>query len=120
MEKIEKVCKTHGVCLHYTTKQKKFLCIQCDIKRVKNRRDTIKIKAVEFLGGKCIGEGCGYNKYIGALEFHHKDPSQKDFGISDNGSLRSWDKIKVELEKCVLLCSICHKELHAGLRLPNW
>jgi hypothetical protein len=36
--------------------------------------------AVVYKGGKC--QCCGYNKYIGALEFHHVDPEQKDFGVS--------------------------------------
>lgn len=36
--------------------------------------------AVAYKGGKC--QCCGYNKYIGALKFHHVDPAQKDFGIS--------------------------------------
>lgn len=33
-----------------------------------------KLDAIEYLGGKCIS--CGYSKYYGALEFHHRDPTQ--------------------------------------------
>ena len=66
--------------------------------------------AVEYKGGCC--EKCGYKKYIGALEFHHLDPNEKDFGIADKGFIRSWDKIKKELDKCILVCSNCHKEIH--------
>lgn len=120
MEKIQKVCKRHGLVTHYITKASKFLCIQCNVDRVQQRRDTLKIMAVDYLGGKCIGEDCGYNKYVGALEFHHKDPSGKDFGISSNGYTRSWEKVRLELDKCVLLCAVCHREIHAGVRLPNW
>ena len=40
----------------------------------------IKEQLVEYKGGKC--ERCGYNKSMRALEFHHLDPSEKDFGIS--------------------------------------
>ena len=50
-----------------------------------------------------------------ALEFHHLDPSQKDFGISSKGYTRSWDKVKEELDKCILVCSNCHREIHSGL-----
>jgi 5-methylcytosine-specific restriction endonuclease McrA len=79
-------------------------------KAVTKRRRELKKRAVEFKGGKCVL--CGYNKYIGALEFHHKKDTNKNFGISMQGYSRSWDKIKEEIEKCMLVCSNCHRELH--------
>lgn len=82
-------------------------------KAVAERRRMLKKKAVEYKGGKCIC--CGYDKYVGALEFHHTDPDGKDFAISANGACRAWEKIKEEIDKCVLVCSNCHKEIHAGL-----
>lgn len=83
-------------------------------KAVTERRRKLKQMAVEYKGSKCVC--CGYNKYIGALEFHHTDPDGKDFAISANGTCRSWDKIKEEIDKCILVCSNCHKEIHAGVR----
>lgn len=62
-------------------------------------------------GGKC--ERCGYNKYLGALEFHHIDPSKKEFTIGDS-NFRLKECVE-EIKKCVLICSNCHKELHANL-----
>lgn len=62
-------------------------------------------------GGKCIR--CGYNRCIKALEFHHLDPSKKDFTIS-NDHFKLADAVK-ESKKCILICSNCHKELHDGL-----
>lgn len=64
------------------------------------------------LGGSCII--CGYDRCIKALEFHHINPSEKEFTISS-------DIIKVkeaieESRKCILICSNCHKEIHAGVR----
>ena len=73
----------------------------------------LKLKAIEYKGGKC--QICGYDSYVGALEFHHTDPSKKNFSISEKGLTRSFALIKAELDKCVLLCSNCHKEFHAGL-----
>ncbi len=74
--------------------------------------------AREYKGGKCVM--CGYSRYSGALDFHHKDPSQKDFGLSTKGLTRSWEKIKEEIDKCVLVCANCHRELHAGItQLPK-
>lgn len=70
-----------------------------------------KTKLKAYKGGKCIV--CGYNKSIRALQFHHLDPTQKDFGIS--GTTKSFEKLKPELDKCVLLCANCHGEVHEGL-----
>ena len=59
---------------------------------------------------------CGYDKCPGALHFHHVDPTEKDLGISDmRGSIRGWATIIIELRKCILLCSNCHAEVHAGI-----
>lgn len=69
--------------------------------------------AVEYKGDKC--SVCGYDRCADALEFHHLDPSKKDFGISSKGYTRSWDKVKEELDKCILVCSNCHREIHSGL-----
>lgn len=84
---------------------------------VKKRRQKLKLMAIEYKGGKC--SKCGYNKCIGALEFHHLDPSKKDFGISNGGITRSWEIIKEELDKCALVCSNCHSEIHEELRVSD-
>lgn len=75
---------------------------------LKRQRDRKK-QAIEYKGGKC--ELCGYSKCQGALEFHHKDPAEKDFILSA-GKLTSFNKIKPELDKCMLLCANCHREQH--------
>lgn len=81
---------------------------------VDKRRKKIKSWAIEYKGGKC--SLCGYKRYQGALEFHHLDSFKKDFGLSMAGLTRSWERTKKELDKCLLVCSNCHKEVHAGLR----
>jgi len=83
------------------------------VRAVIRRRRKLKRLAVEYKGGKC--EICGYDKYLGALDFHHTDPNQKDFGLSSSGITRAWNLIKQELDKCVLVCANCHREIHAGL-----
>jgi len=77
-------------------------------KNVISWRKRKKIELVEYKGGKC--EKCGYDKCIHALEFHHKDPSEKDFTIS--GKSWSFERLKKEVDKCIMVCSNCHKELH--------
>ncbi|HLB66093.1 MAG TPA: HNH endonuclease signature motif containing protein [Candidatus Saccharimonadales bacterium] len=83
------------------------------IKAVSKRRRRIKQKAIEYKGGKC--QICGYVKYQGALDFHHIDPSTKSFGIGLNGHSRSWERVKEELDKCLLVCANCHREIGAGI-----
>jgi DNA invertase Pin-like site-specific DNA recombinase len=71
-------------------------------------RKRVKLKLVEYKGGVC--EKCNYNKCINALEFHHLDPSEKDFTIS--GKSWSFEKLKKEADKCILVCNRCHTEIH--------
>ena len=88
------------------------------ISAVKKRRAELRRKALEFGGNKC--QICGYKKELSALEFHHVDEAKKDFGLSQKGLTRSWERIQTELEKCILVCANCHREIHAGLvRLPG-
>lgn len=81
-----------------------------DSQSVINWRKRTKQKLVEYKGGKCCR--CEYDTCIEALEFHHIDPSEKDFTIS--GKSWSFERLKKEVDKCVLLCSRCHTELHNG------
>jgi 5-methylcytosine-specific restriction endonuclease McrA len=82
------------------------------IMAVSRRRRRIKEKAIELMGGKC--QICGYDRYQGALDFHHVDPATKSFGIG-NGHSRSWDRVKEELAKCVSVCANCHGEITADI-----
>lgn len=110
---IVKECKIHGFCKHrLRSDYDKYRCRKCNVEAVTKRRHELKIMAVEYKGGKCCK--CGYNKCIHALEFHHLERSKKKFGLSGKGLTRSWKKIKKELDKCILVCSNCHKEIEYG------
>jgi len=85
------------------------MCNSCSANRWKISR---KKKAVAYKGGKC--QICGYDKCLRALGFHHVNGQTKSFAISGS-HCRSWTEIKIELDKCVLLCSNCHGEAHEGL-----
>lgn len=62
-------------------------------------------------GGAC--EICGYCKNIAALEFHHKNPEEKEFNVDMRKfSNMTLEKLEAELEKCILVCANCHRELH--------
>lgn len=86
-------------------------CYNCMPEGIQLTRGGFLAKIKEVRGGQCIR--CGYNKCFKALEFHHLDPTQKDFTIS-NDHFKLKEAIE-ESKKCILLCSNCHKEFHAGL-----
>jgi len=85
---------------------------KCGSCSVNARRFEVKKKAVEYKGGKC--HLCGYDRCTSALEFHHVDRSMKEFSFSGNHSV-SWKRMKAELDKCICVCCLCHREIHAGL-----
>ena len=86
-------------------------CYDCMPDGIQLTRGMFLAKIKQVRGGKC--ERCGYDKCLKALEFHHLDPSQKDFTIS-NDRFKLQEAV-VESKKCILICSNCHKELHDGM-----
>ena len=86
---------------------------------VKDWRARTKARIVESMGGCCVC--CGYNKYFGALECHHIDPSSKLFSFgSVQANSVAWNIIVEELRKCVLVCANCHREVERGItEIPN-
>jgi 5-methylcytosine-specific restriction endonuclease McrA len=83
------------------------------MERVAQWRRNAKEKLVAEAGGRC--SVCGYDRYLGALQFHHLDPSQKAFALSMRGITRSLAKLRAEAKKCALLCSNCHAEVEGGV-----
>lgn len=79
---------------------------------MKAKHAELRNRAIEHGGGRC--KICGYDKCVAALDFHHLDPSKKEFTPS-KGYKKSWTKLKQEIDKCILLCSNCHREVHAGV-----
>lgn len=71
----------------------------------------IKYWLINQRGGKC--EKCGYNHNLAALEFHHLDPSTKEFTLdARNLERHSDEQILEEFNKCILLCANCHATHH--------
>lgn len=86
----------------------RFRCHSCN---TKIRRVRAKQAAIKYLGGEC--KKCGYNKHPAAMDFHHRDVSDKDFNIGAAAN-KKWEVIKKELDKCDLLCANCHREEHSN------
>lgn len=93
-----------------------FRCPRCVSERVSRRRRRLKEILVAEAGGACVA--CGYDRYIGALQFHHLDRREKRFQLAGRGLTRALSTLRREAEKCVLLCANCHAEVEAG-RLPS-
>lgn len=86
-------------------------CKDCMRKYQNSLHKEIKYKLIEEFGGKC--SKCGYNKCIAALDFHHRDPNEKEFILSN--LTRNLDKLREEASKCDILCANCHREEHYRL-----
>ena len=87
-------------------------CRECRKQRVVEWRRRTKQKLVAEAGGAC--QLCGYNRWMGALQFHHLDPGQKSFALSRRGMTRAFAELQEEAKKCALLCANCHAEVEGG------
>ena len=70
----------------------------------------VKDKAVREKGNKCAICGKQYPNYV--YDFHHLDPSKKDFNLGNKTSTVKWETVKKEIDKCILVCANCHRILH--------
>jgi hypothetical protein len=86
---------------------------------ISSRRRAVKMRMVEHLGGVCMRCKFDGMKCQAAMEFHHRDPTQKDFLLSDHPHLKDWDLIVKELNKCDLLCATCHRIVHDEMRMDT-
>ena len=68
------------------------------------------MKYVDLKGGKCCK--CDYNNNYSCLDFHHRNPSEKEYAWNDMINL-SDEQILEELEKCDVLCKNCHDNFDA-------
>ena len=100
-----------GMCCKCISKNKK-----TSYQNIVSWRNRKKEELVKYKGGKC--EVCGYSRCLKAMDFHHLDPNEKEFTISSK--IRGLDKLYEEVDKCILVCSNCHREIHAGtITLPE-
>jgi transposase len=105
-------CPHHGLYEHVREPRGYYRCRKCRQDAVVRRRRKVKQILVEEAGGRC--KLCGYDRCLAALQFHHIDPTAKQFGVAQYGAARSIDRLRAEIRKCVLLCSNCHAEAEAG------
>ncbi len=117
-ESTEAHCRVHGLTTFVRRGSDGFRCARCNTEAVSNRRRRVKEILVAEAGGRCVT--CGFDSYVGALQFHHRDPTNKAFEVSRQGVTRSLQRLRLEAQKCVLLCANCHAMVEAGrLTLPT-
>lgn len=73
----------------------------------KRKRNLIKqyINNIKQKGCSMCGE-----KDIACLDFHHINNKVRD--VSSLIKNENLNKVKLEIEKCIVLCSNCHRKLH--------
>ena len=132
----EKCCKAHPLDQFTSARGKQ--CLECrkakkrQLKRAWEKRSpdhkqkrraklkaTMPLRAFEYMGGKCANPDCPLPDRdwpLSIYEYHHRDPETKEFGIATAiHGRRGWTALQKELDKCVMLCCVCHRTLHAGL-----
>ena len=102
-------CRTHGETWFFKHPSGPFRCSRCRSEAVSRYRRRVKQRLIERAGGACAI--CGYDKFQGALEFHHVSRESKAFELSRHGVTRAYAEVEAEADKCVLLCANCHAEV---------
>jgi excisionase family DNA binding protein len=106
-------CPRHGPTEFWLEPRGTYRCLRCRSEAVSRRRRRLKEILVAEAGGRC--SICGYDRYLGALQFHHRNGEMKHFAIANRGLTRSLAAVRAEAKKCVLLCANCHSEVEAGI-----
>lgn len=113
MKKICKICGQEFETIKYGGKR--IYCFECSPLGVDRQSAITSIRrrckeiGVKKLGGSC--KHCGENRsYL--LDFHHRNPAEKENTLSDFSKGYNVDEFFTELEKCDLLCPNCHREFH--------
>jgi transposase len=110
---VQMTCRHHGLTDFWLEGRGAYRCLRCRGEAVSRWRRNAKLRLVAEAGGCC--QVCGYQRYVGALEFHHLDPSTKSFSLAQNGVTRSYERLRAEARKCALVCANCHAEVEAGI-----
>jgi hypothetical protein len=83
---------------------------KCGTCRYREKRDRRVAELMEYAGGECVE--CGYDECWHALDFHHRNPEEKEMEMNRSNITKGWDRLISEADKCDLLCSNCHRERH--------
>ena len=88
-------CRHHGL-TEFGRTTKSFYCKRCNVERTNRLRREYRAEIIALAGGKCAL--CGYDRFSGALEFHHIDPTTKSFSL-DLGKMVARERVIAEAAK---------------------
>jgi hypothetical protein len=93
---------------HYLAHKKKY--------KVAARRSKPKFKYnralwIQQIKSKLMCNECGESR-IPCLDFHHRNPDEKDMNIGRAVWCLSKERVLLEIQKCDVLCKNCHAYLH--------
>lgn len=106
-------CSAKGLCQQHYREHKVRMnpTVYKNIEDIRNVRARVnKARIVNLMGGCC--SICGYDRNYAALEFHHNDPTKKEFQPKVLMRNKDFDFIMKEINKCSLVCKNCHTEIH--------
>jgi hypothetical protein len=107
------LCDKCGAALS-ASQRKGRVCWNC---RYAERSQRRLDQAYTIVGHACWR--CGYSRGVEGrrvLDFHHVDRSNKSFPLDCRHIINlAWEKVSAEMQKCVLLCANCHREVETGL-----
>jgi hypothetical protein len=86
-------------------------------KRKNDRNESLRIeirKEVETIKAKA-GCKCCPEREPACLDFHHLNSEEKEDTIANLVCKRSRTRLFEEIQKCVVVCSNCHRKIHAGI-----
>jgi IS30 family transposase len=112
-KRVSMLCRRHGQTKFVLEGRGSYRCMKCRVEASARRRRRVKQILVEEAGGKCVL--CSYTRCQRALQFHHLDPTTKQFHLGHGGHCRSIARSRIEARKCILLCANCHAEVEAGI-----
>ena len=75
-----------------------------------------KANLIKLFHGRCCI--CGFDAFQEALEFHHLNPDEKEFNITGQAATKALKTQIEEVKKCILVCSNCHRGIHAEKIIP--
>lgn len=94
---------------NYYNPKKQAICKDCHRANIRHTYQ-IKVDKINEYKSKRGCRKCGDKRFY-VLDFHHSDPNEKEFAISDK-IRNKFETLLPEMEKCDILCANCHREWH--------